>query len=45
MGGFGHKAPGGASYYYLKDNIGNIRVTVNQNGEGVTKDEYYPFLH
>ncbi|MHB2149987.1 RHS repeat domain-containing protein [Calditrichota bacterium LG25] len=43
MGGFGYKTPDGNSYYYLKDHIGNIRVTVNEQGEIVTKDDYYPF--
>jgi len=43
MGSFGYKTPDGNSYYYLKDHIGNIRVTVNEQGEIVTKDDYYPF--
>ena len=46
MGGFGYKTKSGStttSYYYLKDHIGNIRVTVNQNVSVVTKDDYYPF--
>ena len=43
MGGFGYKTPDGNSYYYLKDHIGNIHVTVNEQGEIVTKDDYYPF--
>ncbi|APF16789.1 hypothetical protein [Caldithrix abyssi] len=40
---FGYKTPDGNSYYYLKDHIGNIRVTVNEQGDIVIKDDYYPF--
>jgi len=29
--------------YYLKDHLGNIRVTVDGNGDVVTADDYYPF--
>ncbi len=29
--------------YYLKDHLGNIRVTVDEDGEVVTTDDYYPF--
>ncbi|MHB2148418.1 RHS repeat domain-containing protein [Calditrichota bacterium LG25] len=43
LGSFGFKTPDGISYYYLKDHIGNIRVTVNEQGDIVTKDDYYPF--
>jgi len=43
LGSFGFKTPDKISYYYLKDYIGNIRVTVNEQGEIVTKDDYYPF--
>ena len=31
------------AYYYLKDHLGNIRVTVDENGNTVTADDYYPF--
>ena len=31
------------SYYYLKDHIGNIRVTIDQDAVVVTKDDFYPF--
>ncbi len=43
LGSFGYKTPDGNSYYYLKDHIGNIRVTVNEQGEIVTKDDYFLF--
>ena len=44
LGGFGYKQKTGAkSYYYIKDHIGNIRVTVDENGAIVGKDDYYPF--
>ncbi|MHB2154433.1 hypothetical protein ACX8XN_08540 [Calditrichota bacterium GD2] len=43
MGSFGYKTPDGKSYYYLKDHLGNIRVTVNENKEIVSKNDYYPF--
>lgn len=29
--------------YYFKDHLGNIRVTVDEDGEVVTADDYYPF--
>ncbi len=29
--------------YYLKDHLGNIRVTVDENGDVVSHDDYYPF--
>lgn len=29
--------------YYLKDHLGNIRVTVDESGSVVTADDYYPF--
>ena len=29
--------------YYLKDHLGNIRVTLDGNGNVVTTDDYYPF--
>jgi RHS repeat-associated protein len=31
------------TYYFLKDHLGNIRVTVDKNGTVVTTDDYYPF--
>ena len=46
IGTFGHKTKDGStisSYYYIKDHLGNIRVTVNDEGTIVTKDDYYPF--
>ena len=46
LGGFGFKTKTGGnvkSYYYLKDHIGNIRVTIDQDAVVVTKDDYYPF--
>jgi RHS repeat-associated protein len=30
-------------YYYLKDHLGSVRVTVNENGDVVHYDDYYPF--
>lgn len=30
-------------YYYLKDHLGSIRVTVNSSGTVVGYDDYYPF--
>jgi RHS repeat-associated protein len=30
-------------YYYLKDHLGNIRVTVNASGGVENADDYYPF--
>ncbi|MFA5832139.1 MAG: RHS repeat-associated core domain-containing protein [Bacteroidota bacterium] len=30
-------------YYYLKDQLGNIRMTVNSSGTPVSWDDYYPF--
>ena len=29
--------------YYLKDHLGNIRVTINEDGDVITADDYYPF--
>ncbi len=29
--------------YYLKDHLGNIRVTLDGNGNVLTTDDYYPF--
>jgi len=43
LGSFGFKEPSGAKYYYIKDHIGNVRVTVDEQGSIVTKDDYYPF--
>jgi RHS repeat-associated protein len=31
------------SYYYLKDHLGNIRVTVDEDGNSVAWNDYYPF--
>ncbi len=31
------------SYYYLKDHLGSVRVTVNDAGAAVGWDDYYPF--
>ena len=30
-------------FYYLKDHLGSIRVVVNETGEIVSSDDYYPF--
>ncbi|MGD9489406.1 MAG: RHS repeat-associated core domain-containing protein [Calditrichaceae bacterium] len=30
-------------YYYLKDHLGNIRVTVNEFGQAEAYNDYYPF--
>jgi RHS repeat-associated protein len=46
IGSFGFKTKDGGnttSYYYLKDHLGNIRVTFNDEGTIVTKDDYYTF--
>jgi hypothetical protein len=29
--------------YFLKDHLGNTRVTFNQNGQIIQEDAYYPF--
>ena len=29
--------------YYLKDHLGNSRVTLDGNGNVLTSDDYYPF--
>ena len=29
--------------YYLKDHLGNVRVTVDENGDPIGWDDYYPF--
>ena len=34
-------APG--RYYYLTDHLGSVRATVNENGDVVGYDDYYPF--
>ncbi len=35
---------GGFDYqYYLKDHLGNTRITMNQNGTVLQEDTYYPF--
>lgn len=31
------------TYYYLKDHLGNIRVTIDEEGEVKGYDDYYPF--
>lgn len=43
LGNFGFIADDGEKYYYLKDHIGNIRVTVDESGAIISKDDYYPF--
>jgi len=46
VSGFGYKTKNGStteSIYYIKDHISNIRVTVDEDGDIVTKDDYYPF--
>jgi RHS repeat-associated protein len=46
LGGFGYKTGEDTdvdSYYYIKDHIGNIRVTINEGGNIMGKDDYYPF--
>jgi uncharacterized protein RhaS with RHS repeats len=30
-------------FYYIKDHLGSIRVTINQTGEVVGAQDYYPF--
>ncbi len=30
-------------YYYLKDHLGSIRMTVNKNGKVVSYNDYYPY--
>ena len=30
-------------YFYLKDHLGNIRVTVDEDGDVKGCDDYYPF--
>ncbi|MBN2365425.1 MAG: hypothetical protein EH225_05585, partial [Calditrichaeota bacterium] len=30
-------------FYYIKDLLGSVRVTLDQNGEGVEAYDYYPF--
>ena len=30
-------------YYYLKDHLGNIKMTVNTSGTLLSWDDYYPF--
>ena len=30
-------------YYYIKDHLGNIRVTIDQNGNVASYNDYYPF--
>ncbi len=30
-------------YYYLKDHLGSIRMTVNNNGKVVSYNDYYPY--
>jgi len=29
--------------YYLKDHLGNVRVTVDEDGNAIGYDDYYPF--
>jgi len=31
------------SYYYLTDHLGSVRVTVDERGDPVSWDDYYPF--
>jgi hypothetical protein len=30
-------------FYYIKDHLGNIRITIDQNGEVVSAQDYYPY--
>ncbi len=30
-------------YYYLKDHLGSIRMTINKNGKVVSYNDYYPY--
>ncbi|MGD0339410.1 MAG: YCF48-related protein [Bacteroidota bacterium] len=42
----GHIKLGSATatrYYYLKDHLGSVRMTVNKNGKVVCYDDYYPY--
>ncbi len=32
-----------ARYYYLKDHLGSIRMTINKNGKVVSYNDYYPY--
>ncbi len=43
LGNFGHREPDGHGYYYLKDHLGNVRVSVKDDGTISSKDDYYPF--
>lgn len=42
-GSFSFQTSNEERYYYLKDHTGNNRVTVNESGTILTKDDYYPF--
>ncbi len=33
----------GEEFYHLKDHLGNIRVTINDNGDVLAYNDYYPF--
>jgi len=35
--------PGRKRYYYVSDHLGSVRATVNEGGEVVSRDDYYPF--
>ncbi|MEM6647003.1 MAG: RHS repeat-associated core domain-containing protein [Bacteroidota bacterium] len=35
--------PGRKRYYYVSDHLGSLRATVNEGGEVVGRDDYYPF--
>lgn len=30
-------------YYYLKDHLGSIRLTVNESGNIISAQDYYPY--
>jgi uncharacterized protein RhaS with RHS repeats len=38
-----YRYPGANRYYYLKDHLGSIRMTVDASGNVVGYNDYYPF--
>ena len=39
----GRAHPNESRYYYLKDHLGSVRVTINDSGTAIGWDDYYPF--